>query len=75
MPFKFLTFTGFETALGMALHGVHVVLACRNLKSGNDAASKIKKRLDQAKVVVMQLDLASLRSIQQFARNYTLREW
>eukprot|EP00057_Strongylocentrotus_purpuratus_P023641 XP_011678115.1 PREDICTED: WW domain-containing oxidoreductase [Strongylocentrotus purpuratus] len=46
---------GFETALGMALHGVHVVLACRDLKSGNDAASKIKKRLDQAKVVVMQL--------------------
>nr|XP_054748260.1 WW domain-containing oxidoreductase-like [Lytechinus pictus] len=66
---------GFETALSMALHGVHVVLACRNLKKGNDAASKIKKRLDQAKVIVMQLDLASLRSIEQFAQNYMLRDW
>ncbi|XP_071494022.1 WW domain-containing oxidoreductase-like [Diadema antillarum] len=66
---------GFEAARSLALHGVHVVLACRNLKSGNDAAGRIRKELDQAQVVVMHLDLASLRSIKQFAQNYILRDW
>ncbi|KAJ8041755.1 WW domain-containing oxidoreductase [Holothuria leucospilota] len=66
---------GFETALSLALHGVHVVLACRNLKKANAAAAKIRAELEAAKVDVMFLDLASLRSIKQFAENYILRQW
>ncbi|XP_072013612.1 WW domain-containing oxidoreductase-like isoform X1 [Amphiura filiformis] len=66
---------GFETARALALHGVHVTLACRNLKSANVAAAKIKKELEMAKIVTMTLDLASLRSVKQFAENYKHREW
>ncbi|PIK58053.1 putative WW domain-containing oxidoreductase [Apostichopus japonicus] len=66
---------GFETARSLALHGVHVVLACRNLRKANAAAGKIRDELGPAKVDVMYLDLASLRSIKQFAENYKLRQW
>ena len=71
----FVLFLGFETARALALHGVHVTLACRNLKSANAAAAKIKKELEMAKIVTMTLDLASLRSVKQFAENYKHREW
>ncbi|XP_055011409.1 WW domain-containing oxidoreductase isoform X2 [Boleophthalmus pectinirostris] len=33
---------GFETARSFALHGAHVILACRNLMRGNKAASLIQ---------------------------------
>lgn len=70
-----LSSVGFETARSLALHGVHVVLACRNLRKANAAAGKIRDELGPAKVDVMYLDLASLRSIKQFAENYKLRQW
>ncbi|XP_070574328.1 WW domain-containing oxidoreductase-like [Ptychodera flava] len=66
---------GFETANALALHGAHVVMACRNLKKANAAAKKIREARPEAKVETMLLDLASLRSVRQFAENYKLREW
>ncbi|XP_077982271.1 WW domain-containing oxidoreductase-like [Glandiceps talaboti] len=66
---------GFETARNLAIHGAHVVMACRNLKKANAAAKTILEERPEAKVVTMLLDLASFRSVQQFAENYKLREW
>ncbi|XP_006822216.1 WW domain-containing oxidoreductase-like [Saccoglossus kowalevskii] len=68
---------GFETARSLAIHGAHVVMACRNLKKANAAAKKIRDERPEAnlEIEVMLLDLASFRSVQQFAENYKLREW
>jgi len=54
---------GFETALGLAGHGAHVVLAVRNLDKGKDAAARIAAASPQADVAVQELDLTSLESI------------
>lgn len=35
-------FTGFETAKALALHGAHVILACRNINKANKAAAIIR---------------------------------
>ncbi|ELK14445.1 WW domain-containing oxidoreductase [Pteropus alecto] len=32
---------GFETAKSFALHGAHVILACRNMTRANEAVSRI----------------------------------
>jgi NAD(P)-dependent dehydrogenase (short-subunit alcohol dehydrogenase family) len=53
---------GFHTAKELAAHGADVVLAVRNVKAGNAAAAKMS-----GKVRVEQLDLASQRSIREFA--------
>ncbi|XP_038069483.1 WW domain-containing oxidoreductase-like [Patiria miniata] len=66
---------GFETARSLALHGVHVVMACRNLKAANQAAAKIKEEMSLADVQTMHLDLASFRSVKQFSDSYKLRGW
>lgn len=39
----FGTRIGFETAKALSLHGCHVILACRDLERGNNAASQIRK--------------------------------
>lgn len=38
--FFFLT-TGFETAKSFALHGAHVILACRHMSRASEAVSRI----------------------------------
>ncbi|GLD92509.1 hypothetical protein PINS_up001068 [Pythium insidiosum] len=38
---------GFETALELARHGAHVVLACRNEARGREAVDKIRQTLQQ----------------------------
>jgi NAD(P)-dependent dehydrogenase (short-subunit alcohol dehydrogenase family) len=53
---------GFETALALAAHGAHVVLAVRNLDKGKDAISRITSQSPQADVALQELDLTSLES-------------
>jgi NAD(P)-dependent dehydrogenase (short-subunit alcohol dehydrogenase family) len=53
---------GFETALALAAHGAHVVLAVRNLDKGKDAISRITSQSPQADVALQELDLSSLES-------------
>jgi NAD(P)-dependent dehydrogenase (short-subunit alcohol dehydrogenase family) len=53
---------GFETALALAAHGAHVVLAVRNLDKGKDAISRIVAQSPQADVALQELDLTSLES-------------
>ena len=53
---------GYETALALAAHGAHVVLAVRNLDKGKDAISRITSQSPQADVALQELDLTSLES-------------
>lgn len=60
---------GYWTALDLAKRGARVILACRNLQKAEKAKNKILKELsDGGDVVVRHLDLSSMRSVRQFAR-------
>ncbi|XP_078503534.1 WW domain-containing oxidoreductase [Lissotriton helveticus] len=61
---------GFETAKSFALHGATVILACRNLVRAEEAKRQILEEWHKAKVEVIPLDLASLRSVQHFAETF-----
>ncbi|KAL8610346.1 hypothetical protein ACOMHN_041160 [Nucella lapillus] len=66
---------GFETARSLALNGATVILACRNLKAARECQQVIVKEMSKAKVEVMHLDLASLRSVREFAETYKNLGW
>jgi NAD(P)-dependent dehydrogenase (short-subunit alcohol dehydrogenase family) len=57
---------GFETARVLAEKKATVVIAVRNTEKGNAAAVNIKDKHPYADVRVMELDLASLKSIRRF---------
>jgi NAD(P)-dependent dehydrogenase (short-subunit alcohol dehydrogenase family) len=59
---------GYETALALAAHGAHVVLAVRNPDKGKDAAARITAQSPQADVALQELDLTSLESVRAAAR-------
>jgi NAD(P)-dependent dehydrogenase (short-subunit alcohol dehydrogenase family) len=58
---------GYETALALAAHGAHVVLAVRNLDKGKDAAARITATSPDADIALQELDLTSLASIRAAA--------
>ncbi len=58
---------GYETALALAGHGAHVVLAVRNLDKGKDAAARITATSPHADVALQELDLTSLDSVRAAA--------
>jgi NAD(P)-dependent dehydrogenase (short-subunit alcohol dehydrogenase family) len=58
---------GYETALALAEHGAHVVLAVRNLDKGKDAAARIAAKTPHAEVALQELDLTSLESVRAAA--------
>ncbi|BES89198.1 Hypothetical protein domain [Nesidiocoris tenuis] len=62
---------GFETARSLALHGCHVILACRNSASGEEAVSKITSERSDAKVEFMELILDKLDSVRSFAGQFS----
>ncbi|CAN7995987.1 unnamed protein product, partial [Ixodes pacificus] len=57
---------GKETAKELARRKARVILACRNLEKADKARQEIFEETQQ-KVVVKRLDLASLRSVREFA--------
>jgi len=61
---------GYESSLALAEKGATVVMACRNSEKAQRAMEKIKAAVPSAKVEVMQLDLASLKSIREFADTF-----
>ncbi|XP_058011150.1 WW domain-containing oxidoreductase isoform X4 [Ahaetulla prasina] len=61
---------GFETAKSFALHGAHVILACRNTSRADEAVRQILKEWHKAKVEAIALDLASLQSVWEFAETF-----
>ena len=66
---------GLETARSLALHGAHVILACRDMKKANNAVNEIRTERPMASVEAIHLDLACLRSIEQFVQSYSSKDW
>ncbi len=58
---------GFGVSQRLAAAGAMVILAVRNTDKGNQAAQAIRAASPHAQVVVEQLDLASLASVEAFA--------
>jgi len=73
---KIILITGANSGLGLeatkvlSSKGAHVIMTARNLKSGNDAISLIKKENANAKLDLMQLDLSDFASIHQFSKEF-----
>ncbi|HEY8928219.1 MAG TPA: oxidoreductase [Mucilaginibacter sp.] len=61
---------GFETALALYEAGANVVLACRNIDNANKAISKLKEKGGKGTLEAMQLDLADLNAVKQFADDF-----
>ncbi|MGB6865315.1 MAG: SDR family NAD(P)-dependent oxidoreductase [Candidatus Aminicenantaceae bacterium] len=61
---------GYETARVLANKNATVVIAVRNLQKGNAALDKIKAGYQNADVRVIELDLADLESIRNFAAEF-----
>ncbi len=61
---------GYETAKEFARKGAEVILACRSIEKGEDAASTIRVEIPDAKLKPMVLDLSSLKSVRAFADEF-----
>lgn len=61
---------GAETTRVLALHGVHVIMAVRNMVAAKDVKEAILKEIPSAKVDAMELDLSSMESVKKFASEF-----
>ena len=61
---------GFETAVALASKGFEVLITSRSTLKGNAAVSRITSANPMAKVSMMELDLASMESINKFVSAY-----
>lgn len=61
---------GIETSRVLALRGAHVIIAARNLEAAKQAKETILQDNQSARVDVLQLDLASIKSIKEFTDNF-----
>lgn len=59
---------GWEAARMLGEHGARVIMACRTVSKGEEAAAKIREKAAGAKLTVMALDLADLDSVKAFAQ-------
>lgn len=65
---------GKETARELAKRGARVILACRNIETGNIAKEEIVKDSKNDNVIVKKLDLSSFASIREFAADINRTE-
>ena len=61
---------GYQTSLALAEKGASVVMACRDLERSQSAFDTIKKSAPEAELMLMALDLGSLKSIENFANEF-----
>ena len=61
---------GFETAAALAAGNATVVLACRNQAKAKDGMERIRARTPMAELEFIELDLASLASVERFAVSF-----
>ncbi len=61
---------GFDTARVLAEKGANVILAVRNIGKGEVAAKRIRDKFADAEIQAMELDLAELDSVKNFADNF-----
>ncbi|MEU3271068.1 oxidoreductase [Saccharomonospora sp. NPDC006951] len=64
---------GYGAAQTFAELGADVVLACRDVGKGEDAAGRIRDGRARGEVTVLELDLADLASVRAFAETITAR--
>ena len=62
---------GAETTRVLALRGVHVTMAVRNMDAGKSVKEEIIKKNPTAKIDVKELDLSSMASVRKFASDYS----
>ena len=65
---------GKETAIDLARRGARVIMACRDMKRGEDALNDVAEKTGSSKLVLKQLDLASLASVRAFAEDINKTE-
>lgn len=65
---------GLETTRVLALRGVHVIMAVRDVNAGRKAKDEMFKDIPAAKIDVMELDLSSFESVRKFASAYLALE-
>ncbi|XP_069019314.1 retinol dehydrogenase 13-like [Embiotoca jacksoni] len=65
---------GKETAVDLARRGARVILACRDMGRANKAAEDVRRRSGNDNVIVKKLDLASLQSVRQLAKDIQASE-
>ena len=58
---------GYETAGALALHGAHVIMACRNGEKARQARDKLESELERSSLELLALDLADLVSVRRAA--------
>lgn len=58
---------GRETAVGLARKGAHIILGCYNMENGKAAKDYIQRASDNANITIKPLNLASLKSVREFA--------
>lgn len=58
---------GFETAAALAAKNAKVIMACRNRQKAEEAMARIRERTPDADLEFIELDLASLASVERFA--------
>lgn len=61
---------GFQNVIQFAKKHATVIMACRNMDKGQKALDKVKKKVPEAQVELMKLDLASLASIKSFVETF-----
>ncbi|GAA2777564.1 SDR family NAD(P)-dependent oxidoreductase [Saccharopolyspora taberi] len=64
---------GLATAAGLAAAGRDVILACRSVSRGEAAAAEIRSRTPDARLEVLELDLADLASVRAAAEPLAAR--
>ncbi|XP_021726679.1 short-chain dehydrogenase TIC 32, chloroplastic-like isoform X2 [Chenopodium quinoa] len=61
---------GAETARVLALRGVHVIMAVRNMAAARDVKEVMERDIPSAKIDAMELDLSSMASVRKFASEF-----
>ncbi len=64
---------GYQAALEFARHGAYVLLGCRNVTKGQEALTRMRADVVNAKADVLELDVASLASVRASAKDFLHR--
>ncbi|HWY24656.1 MAG TPA: oxidoreductase [Nevskia sp.] len=64
---------GLETAAGLARAGATTILACRDTAKGEAACAELRRRMPEARVETLALDLADLDSVRACAEQLAIR--
>ena len=61
---------GIETVIDLAKRGATVIMACRNLDKSKAAVERAKKESGSNDIILMRLNLSSLKSVREFAEEF-----